>query len=72
MLKVLIPVMAALALTACATTDKPGDGAQVARIGNWEIRPNNPFRTEEGPLERYTDDEENTALATSTARPLKR
>ena len=61
-IKLLLPLAAALLMAAACTTTTTADGTKVSRVGNWEVRPNQPFRTEEGPLETYGT-ESGTALA---------
>ena len=67
MLKIILPLAAALMLAAACTTTTTADGTKVSRVGNWEVRPNQPFRTEEGPLESYGD--ERSSALVGTAKP---
>ena len=53
--KLLLALAAALLLAGGCATTTAADGAKVSRVGKWEVRPNTPFRTEEGPIEHYPD-----------------
>lgn len=73
--KYLLAALAALALAGCAATgtDKAASGdAKVAKAFKWEVKPNNPFRTEEGPIEEYDAEADNAIFAARNAwRPVK-
>lgn len=73
--KFLLTALAALALAGCAATgtDKTASSdAKVAKVFKWEVKPNNPFRTEEGPIEAYDEEADNAIFAARNARrPVK-
>jgi hypothetical protein len=70
-IKYIVPALAALALAACATgPEKAAGDAQVARVGPWQVKPNNPFRTEEGPIEAYDEAADRAIFAARNKRPV--
>lgn len=66
--KLLLGLAAALLLAGGCATTTSADGTKVSRVGKWEVRPNTPFRTEEGPIERYEDASDTAVVGTTQPR----